>query len=117
MYYLIILIILFISLLYVLYTYILIDYEGQINNLVIYKNNIIPSDNLSDFCMQKILSKSESKLFAKQVKYYKKYWKTKNILMYTLGTASYLEGDSSITHYKEEYKKTNKMLYKHYKHL
>jgi hypothetical protein len=67
--------------------------------------------------MQKILSKSESKLFAKQVKYYKKYWKTKNILMYTLGTASYLEGDSSITHYKEEYKKTNKMLYKHYKHL
>jgi hypothetical protein len=116
-YYLITIVILLISLFYLLYIYMLIDYENQIDNLVIHKNKIIPSDNLSDFCMQKILTKSESKLFAKQVKSNKKYWKSQNIIMDILGTASYIEGNRGIKYYKKEYKKTNKLLYKRYKYL
>jgi hypothetical protein len=100
-----------------LYVYTLIDYENQIDNLITYKHNIIPSDNLADFCMQKVLSKTESKLFAKQVKSHKKHWKYKYIIMDILGTASYLEGSQGIKYYKKEYKKTNKFLYKHYKYL
>ena len=117
LYYVIIIIILLISLFYLLYAYTLIDYENQIDNLITYKNNIIPSDNLADFCMQKVLSKTESKLFAKQVKSHKKYWKHKNILMYTLGTASYIEGGHGLDIYIKAYKKSNKFLYKHYKYL
>jgi hypothetical protein len=67
--------------------------------------------------MQKILSKTESKLFAKQVKSHKKYWKNKNIIMYILGTASYIEGAYGLDIYTKAYKKSNKFLYKHYKYL
>lgn len=81
------------------------------------KNKILQSENLSDFCIQKILSKSESKLFSKKIKSHKKYWKRKNILMYTLGTASYIEGTGGFNYYSKEYTKTNKFLYKHYKNL
>lgn len=103
--------------LYLWYAYYLIDYENQINNLVTYNNNILPSENLADFCMQKVLSEEETLLFANQVRTHKKYWKTKNILMYTLGTASYIEGTHGFKYYSNEYKKTNKFLHKHYKYL
>lgn len=115
--YVIVAILIIVTCLYMWYVYELVDYENNIDNFVTYKNNIIPSDNLADFCMQKVLSKKESILFAKQVKSHKKYWKTKNILMYTLGTASYIEGANSSDYYIKEYNKTNKFLYKHYKYL
>jgi hypothetical protein len=97
--------------------YYLINYENEIDNLITYKNNIIPSENLADFCMQKVLSEQEAKLFARQVKSHKKHWKTKNILMSILGTASYLEGMNGFDSYKRQYTQTNKFLYKHYKYL
>lgn len=115
--YIVISIILTVICLYLGYAYYLIDYENRIDNHITYKNNIIPSENLADFCMEKVLTEEESKLFTRQVKSHKKYWKTKNILMYTLGTASYLEGTKGFEYYKNEYQKTNKFLYKHYKYL
>jgi|LakMenE18May11ns_1017448.scaffolds.fasta_scaffold9851293_2 hypothetical protein len=115
-YYIVITILLVSIFLYMWYAYNLINYENNIDNLIEYNNKIIPSD-LSDFCMQKILSKKEAILFAKNVKSHQKYWKTKNILMYILGTASYLEGAKGKDLYITEYNKTNKFLYKHYKPL
>ena len=94
-----------------------IKYTYSIDNYITYNNNIIPSDNLSDFCMQKILTPKEAAFFANKVKSHTKYWKTKNILMYILGTASYLEGTKGTEYYTKQYKKTNKFLYKHYKKL
>jgi hypothetical protein len=92
-------------------------YTYSIDNYITYNNNIIPSDNLSDFCMQKILTPKEAEFFANKVKSHTKYWKTKNILMYILGTASYIEGTNGTEYYTKQYKKTNKFLYKHYKKL
>lgn len=103
--------------LYIRYIYELVDYENNISNVVTYKNKIIPDDNLSDFCMQKLLTQKEAQYFSKLVRKHKKYWKTKNILMYILGTASYIEGLEGIEYYTNEHQKTNKFLYKHYKPL
>lgn len=73
--------------------------------------------NLSEFCMEKILTKDEAKFFAKQVKKDSNLWKKKNILMSILGTASYLEGAKGYGFYKKEYLKTNKILKRNYSKL
>ena len=100
-----------------LYIYNLLTFDNRVDNYITYNNNIIPSDNLSDFCMQKILTSKEAAFFANKVKSHDKYWKTKNILMSILGTASYLEGTKGRKYYTNQYHKTNKFLYKHYKKL
>ena len=97
--------------------YNILTFENNIDNYITYNNKIVPSDNLSDFCMQKILTSKEAAFFANKVKSHDKHWKTKNILMYILGTASYLEGTNGTKYYTKQYNKTNKFLYKHYKKL
>lgn len=83
-------------------------------NKSINKHKAITND-LSEFCMEKILTKDQAKFFAKQVKKDRNLWKKKNILMSILGTASYLEGQKGGYHfYKKEYMKTNKILKRHY---
>ena len=67
--------------------------------------------------MEKVFTKKEAQEFAKKVKQDRHLWKTKNILMHTLGTASYLEGTSGFNYYKKEYTKTNKLLKKRYNKL
>lgn len=76
------------------------------------------TNDLSEFCMEKILTKDEANFFAKQVKKDRNLWKKKNILMSILGTASYLEGQKGGYHfYRKEYKKTNKLLKQRYSKL
>ena len=69
---------------------------------------------MTDFCIEQVLTKKESQYFAKKVKKDWDLWKTKNILMHTLGTACYLEGINGFEYYKKEYTKTNKLLKKNY---
>lgn len=75
------------------------------------------TSDLSEFCMEKILTKSEAKFFSKQVKKDRNLWKKKNILMSILGTASYIEGTKGYSFYHKEYLKTNKILLKNYSKL
>lgn len=75
------------------------------------------TEDLSEFCMDRILSDKQAIKIAKQIKRDQKYWKSKNILMYILGTASYIEGKKGYSYYKSEYTKTNKHLHKNYKEL
>jgi len=84
-------------------------------NISVFKSK---TNDLSEFCMEKILTKGEAKFFAKQVKKDCNLWKKKNILMSILGTASYLEGaKGGYSFYKKEYMKTNKILLKNYSKL
>ncbi len=93
------------------------DYEADIDEIIDYTNNIKCSADLSDFCMQKILSEKQAKKFAKKIKQNTSNWKTKNIVMSTLGTASYLEGTQGFHYYLSEYEKTNPLLEENYKEL
>jgi hypothetical protein len=86
-------------------------------NKSINKHKAITKD-LSEFCMEKILTKDEANFFAKQVKKDRNLWKKKNILMSILGTASYLEGQKGgYNFYRKEYMKTNKLLKQRYSKL
>ena len=75
------------------------------------------TEDLSEFCMDRVLTDKQATKFAQKIKNDQKYWKSKNILMYILGTASYIEGKKGYSYYKSEYKKTNKYLRKNYKEL
>jgi hypothetical protein len=84
---------------------------------IIEHKDIPPTNKLSDFCMDKILTKKEAKMFAQRIKKDKSLWKKKNILMNILGTASYIEGAEGYKHYHTEFLKTNKILNTKYKDL
>ena len=74
--------------------------------------------DLSEFCVEKILTKKNTKILSKQIKKDCKLWKKKNIIMSILGTASYLESAKhGFDFYNKEYLKTNKMLKRNYKQL
>ena len=75
------------------------------------------TSNLSEFCMENILTKKEAGFFAKQVKKDLFIWKKKNILMSILGTASYIEWTKGYNYYRKEYLKTNKILKQNYSEL
>ena len=92
------------------------DYETDFDH-IIEEPTGPTSEDLSEFCMHQILTTEQAEYFAKKVRKNKKHWKEKNILMYILGTASYLEGTKGYDYYISEYIKTNKLLQKHYSEL
>jgi hypothetical protein len=73
--------------------------------------------DLSEFCIDEIISTKQCKIFSNTVKNDIKLWKKKYIIMSILGTASYIEGLKGFSYYKDEYLKTNKILYLHYQEL
>lgn len=100
----------------IIYYYFLFDFSPD--NVITYKDSKkFNPTHLSHFCIDRILSKKQTKKFAKKVKNDSDLWKCKNILMNTLGTASYIEGKQGYKFYKKEYIKSNKLLKNHYKEL
>ena len=120
MLYIITLIILILILSYALfYIYItnsFLKYQILFINKSISKKTSKTSD-LSEFCIEKILTKNQSEYFANKIKQHEKLWKNKNIIMSTLGTASYLEGSKGFEYYQIEYLKTNEFLFQHFNEL
>lgn len=104
------------SFLYIYYRYI-DDYDKNIDTIIEDTHNLPAPEDLSEFCMHQILSDKQAAVFAKKVKNDQKNWKSKNMLMSILGTASYLEGTRGYNYYQSQYKKTNVHLNKNYSEL
>jgi hypothetical protein len=97
-------------------------YINSIKNIINVKDVDIKltgknKSDLSEFCIDKLISTEQCKIFSNSVKNDIKLWKKKYIIMSILGTASYIEGLKGFSYYKEEYLKTNKILESHYEEL
>lgn len=107
-------IIIIVTLLYIIYCIYKIFYFTNNYNLI---TSFPKPTKLSDFCVDQIMSSSQAELFATRIKNNKILWEKQNIILYTFGTASYIEHHNSFDIYKRKYENTNKILEDNYSDL
>lgn len=88
-------------------------YDTKPESIITFKTKIKKPNNITDFCIDKILSRRECIYFTKKIKKHFLFWKNRNLVLSTLGIASYLDGNN-FEYYKKQYLKSNKFLKENY---